>query len=60
MFYCSEFRKFCEDELECLDCYDHIGTLNRKQYKYELKKKEQERIEKWIQSKQPLKLESRK
>jgi hypothetical protein len=54
MNYCKEFKKFCDGE--CLECYDHIGRLNREQYKFELKKREQERIEKWILSKQPLDL----
>lgn len=49
MKYCSEFRKFCDGE--CLECYDHIGKLNRKQYKFELKKRESDRIENWLKRK---------
>jgi hypothetical protein len=37
MKYCKQFNKFCDDD--CLNCYDYIGSINRKQYKYELRKK---------------------
>jgi hypothetical protein len=47
MKYCKEFNKFCEEALDCLDCYDHIGKLNRDQYKFALKKRESDRIERW-------------
>jgi spermidine synthase len=37
MKYCKQFRKFCDGI--CLECYDYIGSLNQKQYYYELRKK---------------------
>jgi hypothetical protein len=54
MKYCGKFKKFCDGD--CLECYDHIGELNREQYKFALKKRESDRIEKWIASRQPLNL----
>ena len=52
MQYCREFRKFCDGD--CLECYDHIGKLNRAQYKFELKKRQSDRAEAWLSRKMVL------
>ena len=53
MEYCTHgFNVFCDGD--CLECYHYIGKLNRAQYKFELKKRESDRIEKWIASRKPL------